>query len=153
MTRNDANEIARIDQSSLGNYDFTIFFIFFLPFPLLSFTLLFWHARNLRTVRSRENSTGLSRLYRFTRGERSLFIAYIASTRPTVINPNPFNMQIPAPPTARGLLSCFLFFFFCLFSFSFFFHHERVSIANVIRTATDDDRASSAILRRIRYYL
>lgn len=97
--------------------------------------------------------TGLSRLYRFTRGERSLFIAYIASTRPTVINPNPFNMQIPAPPTARGLLSCFLFSFSVFFSSSFFFHHERVSIANVIRTATDDDRASSAILRRIRYYL
>lgn len=44
--------------------------------------------------------------------EGSLFIARIASTSPgpTVINLKPFNMQIPAPPTARGLLSVGFFF-------------------------------------------
>lgn len=76
---------------------------------------------------------------RSIRARNVLYLSYILLTpleRPTVINPNPFNMQISAPPTAWGLHTRFLFFFF---------HHERVSIADVIHTAADDC-ASGAIL-------
>lgn len=61
---------------------------------------------------SRENSTLRTTIH----AKHIIYLSHILanSARKTVINPNPFNMQISTPPTARGLHICFILFFFPL---------------------------------------
>lgn len=128
---------SQVTSKSMKLYGFVYFFLSFLYFSVtISFAA---STRNPYLL-----AWKLDFSHYDSREEHSLFIAYIANSarRPTVINPNPFNMQISTPPTARGLHICFPFF-----------HHERVSIADVIHTRSGQLREWCHSLRRIRYYL
>lgn len=81
-------------------------------FLYFSATLL---SRGLTCAKSMFTRAKTGLCARSIRARNVLYLSYILLTpleRPTVINPNPFNMQISAPPTAWGLHTRFLFFFF-----------------------------------------